>query len=317
MATLDDLLCELELRVEPLAICEVRAGHGLSVPPQDSVTVHYVLQGRGTLDFADGGKATFAPDTVIVAPPNTGQRITADPDGRDGTTRCVEPALGLEWLKAGNSGAQTLFACGRIRAGRGALVTPFDGLPAPLVDAPDPGGNHCLQPPFRALLDELASPRLGSRGMAQALMTQWLILLLRRLTARGTDRLPWLKAARDPQLAPAVSAILAHPERAASLDDLAATAGLSRSTFAARFKEVFGEPPHAFQTACRLEAAARLLAGTDLPVKTVAGRVGYSSRSHFTRAFKARFGHDPAAWRSARESDTGAAARAASTPAPS
>jgi AraC-like DNA-binding protein len=54
-----------------------------------------------------------------------------------------------------------------------------------------------------------------------------------------------------------------------------------------------------FLQALRLARAAELLVGTDLPVKSVATRVGYSSRSSFTRAFVARQGAGPTAFRAA------------------
>jgi transcriptional regulator GlxA family with amidase domain len=47
----------------------------------------------------------------------------------------------------------------------------------------------------------------------------------------------------------------------------------------------------------RLGRAARLLETTDLPVKTIAARVGFSSRSHFSRAFKAAMHLEPTAYR--------------------
>jgi len=53
-----------------------------------------------------------------------------------------------------------------------------------------------------------------------------------------------------------------------------------------------------FLKALRLGRAAELLTRTDLPVKTVASEVGYSSRSSFTRAFVARYGCAPARFRS-------------------
>ena len=40
-----------------------------------------------------------------------------------------------------------------------------------------------------------------------------------------------------------------------------------------------------------------MLNDTDLPVKTIAARVGFASRSHFSRAFKNFSGIDPAHFR--------------------
>jgi AraC-like DNA-binding protein len=54
-----------------------------------------------------------------------------------------------------------------------------------------------------------------------------------------------------------------------------------------------------FLARVRLARAAQLLAATELPVKMVAGRVGYLSRSSFTRAFLARHGVGPRAYRAA------------------
>ena len=81
---------------------------------------------------------------------------------------------------------------------------------------------------------------------------------------------------------------------------------MSRAAFAERFRATFERPPMAFLRDVRLRRAARLLAETDLPVKAVAGRVGFASRSHFSRAFKASFGADPAAYRAAASQGAGA-----------
>lgn len=40
-----------------------------------------------------------------------------------------------------------------------------------------------------------------------------------------------------------------------------------------------------------------MLGRCELPVKTVAAKVGYSSRSHLSRAFKGAYGTDPTAYR--------------------
>jgi AraC-like DNA-binding protein len=54
----------------------------------------------------------------------------------------------------------------------------------------------------------------------------------------------------------------------------------------------------------RMRRAARFLAATDLPVKTIASRVGFESRSYFSRAFKAFAGVDPAGFRADPEAFT-------------
>jgi AraC-like DNA-binding protein len=46
----------------------------------------------------------------------------------------------------------------------------------------------------------------------------------------------------------------------------------------------------------RLEVAARLLRGTDLPVGTVALRVGYGDHAPFTKAFRRHHGMSPRAY---------------------
>jgi AraC family transcriptional regulator len=54
-----------------------------------------------------------------------------------------------------------------------------------------------------------------------------------------------------------------------------------------------------FLKGVRLDRAIQNLTRTDLPVKVVAARAGYSSRSSFSRAFLARHGTGPAAYRAA------------------
>ena len=48
----------------------------------------------------------------------------------------------------------------------------------------------------------------------------------------------------------------------------------------------------------RLRSAAHLLDQPELSVDAIAGRVGFSSRSHFSKAFSEQFGSSPAAFRS-------------------
>ena len=53
----------------------------------------------------------------------------------------------------------------------------------------------------------------------------------------------------------------------------------------------------------RLQAAARLLRNSDLPVKSVAGAVDFASRSYFSQSVPRNVGADPTAYRFAAGAD--------------
>lgn len=78
---------------------------------------------------------------------------------------------------------------------------------------------------------------------------------------------------------------------------LSREAGLSRTRFAMRFRELMGTSPLAYLTSWRLLSAKSWLARTDDGVAAVAGRVGYQSEAAFNRAFTKRFGVGPGAFR--------------------
>jgi AraC family transcriptional activator of mtrCDE len=162
------------------------------------------------------------------------------------------------------------------------------------------GDGDPLRDALEALLAELASPALETRALAEALLKQCLVLLVRRMTDHEATKSGWLFGATDPRLIEAVIAIPEHPAREWTLASLASVADMSRSGFAARFALAFGRSPIAFLKSVRLCHAARLLETTDLAVGSIARSVGYESRTYFSRAFRKAYGSDPQSFRVAR-----------------
>src|SRR3546814_6702057 len=74
-------------------------------------------------------------------------------------------------------------------------------------------------------------------------------------------------------------------------------AGMSRSAFAAAFREAFGQSPMNLVKLVRLRRASELLITTALPVSEIAKRVGFSSRSNFSVAFAELHDMDPSRFR--------------------
>lgn len=173
----------------------------------------------------------------------------------------------------------------------------MDLIRAPLVEHLGPLDRA------RSALDEfvteLASPTIGSRALARSLLLQCLILLMRKRLRAGDPAMQWMRGLTDESLWNAMQTMLDNPGANHTVDSLAALAAMSRASFAARFRDAFGTGPIDLLKDIRLRRAAELLSHSSLPVKTVAGMVGYRSRTYFSRAFKAVHGVSPDTFRNA------------------
>jgi AraC-like DNA-binding protein len=85
-----------------------------------------------------------------------------------------------------------------------------------------------------------------------------------------------------------------------SVDDLAASTGLSRFHFSRLFTEQTGLSPVRYLQEVRIERAIGLLVSSTLAVKEIAGACGYRSESYFCRAFKNATGLTPLEYRRSR-----------------
>jgi transcriptional regulator GlxA family with amidase domain len=86
-------------------------------------------------------------------------------------------------------------------------------------------------------------------------------------------------------------------EQPIDLHALANHLAVSYSTLRQAFKHHTGFAPHQYQLELRVAEAKHLLAGSVLPVKEIAARLGFQSPSYFSRLFKNRTGLSPETWR--------------------
>ena len=93
------------------------------------------------------------------------------------------------------------------------------------------------------------------------------------------------------------SEIYTFPERAGDVDEMAKQLGMSRSGFQHLYRKMFGTSVINDVIAGRIQQAQRLLAATNLTVKEIAARCGYSNEYSFMRQFKQRCGKTPTEYR--------------------
>jgi AraC family transcriptional regulator len=91
--------------------------------------------------------------------------------------------------------------------------------------------------------------------------------------------------------------IEAHIEGNISVQDLAATCGLSTSRFAHAFRSSTGMPPHRWLMRRRIERAKSMLGNRNEPLANIALACGFADQAHFNRAFRNATGATPRRWR--------------------
>lgn len=95
----------------------------------------------------------------------------------------------------------------------------------------------------------------------------------------------------------AVAHIRTHYAESLCLDELLASAHISKSYFLRLFRQYMGTTPYNFLLCYRITKAKELLAQTDLPVGAVAHQVGFGDESNFSTRFTAMVGQSPLRYR--------------------
>jgi AraC-like DNA-binding protein len=293
------------IRIRSTVYCrsQLAAPWGFGVEAHGNPAFHLVTAGRCWLEV-DGEPdqiALAAGDLVLLpmgsshwmrdtpATPATGleEILATTPPGQDGR---------LRW---GGSGPPTGLLCGGF-AVEGGLIHPILRALRPAVVIRGVGGHPVawLSATIALLSAETASDAPGAgevmTRLADVLLTQALRAALNQLNSSGATGLP---ALGDRRIASAIEFIHSRPEHRWSVGELASAVALSRSAFAARFRELVGESPQRYMTRTRLAHAAALLRTSDASLAQIAARTCYGSEFSFGKAFKRTFGVAPGAYR--------------------
>ena len=221
-------------------------------------------------------------------------------------------------LAYGGGGARTRLVCGYLACDARLASMLLQGLP-PLVKVNVRGSDAgtWLEASVRNALAEARSPRPGGAGVLAKLAEVLFIEVLRLyMNEQGEGRTGWLAGVGDRIVGAALDALQKHPARAWTLDELARTAGTSRSVLAERFQLLVGTSPMQYLTQWRMLLAANLLARSNAPLTRIAEDVGYQTDTAFSRAFRREYGAPPAAWRRNRLAHSAPAAQRSASQSP-
>jgi AraC-like DNA-binding protein len=217
------------------------------------------------------------------------------------SSRCVE-CRDLESLREsfliryGGGGTTTTLVSVALQLADDDTGTLVSALPSFIhlrVESKRSSSLHALT---ELLRDEIQE-ELGALPIVRRLAEALFISAVRHYVQQSEPpKLGLLAAIADPQLRRALAEMhedLAHPW---TVETLAERSGMSRASFAAKFRSKTGSTPLDYLTRQRI-GLARALLREDLPIADVATRVGYESQVSFARAFGRIVGTTPGAFR--------------------
>ena len=116
------------------------------------------------------------------------------------------------------------------------------GVLPPIVHIRTESDKAAMRWSLERMRQELREPQPGSFLVAQQLAYMMLVQALRLHLAEGLGGgVGWLFALADKQMSAAITSMHDDPAHGWTLQELAARVGMSRSTFALKFKQTVGE----------------------------------------------------------------------------
>lgn len=256
---LSALLEGLAPRVEVMRPVPGAAALSLAATPGQLLYLHLVAQGGVRLSVPGQDPVAVTAPAIVIC--------------RADTAHSLQPLSGsafepLTSAKAFFDGPVASLLLGEFAR---PLVVPLDGADASL--------RHVIE----LISSELLEPRCGQPALLDRAGDILLIGLLRHLIAHPRSMRGLFNGLSDSRIAAALVAIHAAPQNDWNLDTLAKQAGMSRTSFATRFREVMGNPPGKYLGQVRLSIAHRAVQ-SGLGLKRAAKDSGYTSVSALSRA---------------------------------
>jgi AraC-like DNA-binding protein len=168
------------------------------------------------------------------------------------------------------------------------------GMLPPVVHICKESDKAAMRWSVERMMQELREQQPGSFLVAQHLAHMMLVQALRlHQVEEVSEKVGWLFALADKQLAAAINAMHEDPAHRWTLGELAERAGMSRSIFALKFKRKVGASPMDYLMRWRMLLAADKLTNSGDPISIIALSLSYESESAFSTAFKRVMGRSP------------------------
>jgi AraC-like DNA-binding protein len=239
---------------------------------QDAGYLHVIRKGPLRVTHRHEGDLCIHAPTLLFYPRPLGHRFIAD--------KTVGAEMTCASVRFASGGASPI-----ARALPPIVALPLDEIPV-------------IAQSVEVLFAEALVPQCGRQSVVDRLFEVVIIQLIRHLMNARAVNAGLLAGLAHPQLQRALIAMHEAPEKPWSLESLAACAAMSRSAFAATFRDVAGITPGDYLASWRI-ALAQTMVKQGRAMKHIAADVGYGSEVALSRAFSARVGMSARAYKAA------------------
>lgn len=306
MDLLSDILSQLRLAGSLYFRTAFTSPWSVQVPSfRDVSRFHFAHRGRCFVRVAGGEPVQLEQGDLIIITRGAAHTLYCDP-----ATEKAAVMLDRVVEEAGFTGSGTLFygppegdqetqlVCGHFAFDENASHPIIEALPCHIhIRNYGEQAGAWMENTLRVIGIEAGREEPGSGLIAlklsEIIFTQALRIYLSR---EGAGTPVWAGLA-EPRIAAALKAVHQSPQNPWTLEALARTAGMSRTSFATVFARGMGMSAMGYVTLWRMQVARDLLVRTALPVVEIAERSGYGSEAAFGRVFKKQVGLSPARFR--------------------
>ncbi|MFT5120068.1 MAG: AraC-like DNA-binding protein [Psychrobacter glaciei] len=273
-----------------------------SLTRKDTILFYLVMSGSFCIDVGNGLREAHAGDIIMV--PNTYQHVSYALSHHGNAAKPLDELLTnckdntLDMISDGDEKSSLiLIECKYDKEMVNPLLSVLPSI-LPEINNDTDGRFEVIDVEIKLLTLESQHERMGKTAVinhwASIMMIECLRVYIESIP-EATDN--WLKAMKDPFLTKALAAMHNAPSQNWTILTLAEVAGMSRSSFAQRFKDTVGMPPLTYLIDYRLRLAARYLRLQQNSISRISELVGYASDSTFSQAFKRVYGVSPKAYR--------------------
>lgn len=273
-----------------------------SIDRKDTILFYLVLSGSVCIDVGSEVREANAGDTVMISNAYKHVSYALNYNGDDAKPldelliNCKDNTIDLDG-SGDNNVSLILIECKYEKEMIQPLLSVLPSVLPELTEASD-GRFGVIDVEVKLLTLESEHERMGKT----AVINHWASIMMIECLRTYIESLPeatdnWLKAMKDPFLTKALVAMHDAPNHNWTIHKLAEVAGMSRSSFAQRFKDIVGMPPLTYLIDYRLRLAARYLRLQQNSISRISELVGYASDSTFSQAFKRVYGVSPKAYR--------------------